>query len=155
MGQSRPLFVLFSVFSCYNFNTNWKKRRWCAWDLNPGSQDGRRRRNHGAMAATQGQIVKSKKFETFTFKSKLGKTNPICWWSFIKQNALLQVYWAISVQWTLISGTLKYIKISLTMTDAISQSTKFVFVRWLSFYLQARDEILQSARAICILYFPK
>ena len=30
------------------------KRRWCAWDLNLGPQDGRHRRNHGAMAATVG-----------------------------------------------------------------------------------------------------
>ena len=32
-----------------------KKRRWRAWDSNPGPgpQDGRRRRNHGAMAATK------------------------------------------------------------------------------------------------------
>ena len=52
MGQSRPLFVLFSFFSHYNFNTNWKKHRWCAWDSNPGPQDGRCRRNHRAMAAT-------------------------------------------------------------------------------------------------------
>ena len=29
-----------------------KKRRWSAWKSNPGPQDGRRRRNHGAMAAT-------------------------------------------------------------------------------------------------------
>ena len=28
-----------------------KKRRWCAWDSNTGPQDGRRRQNHGAMAA--------------------------------------------------------------------------------------------------------
>ena len=53
MGQSRPLFCLFLFFSRYNFNTNWKKRRWCAWDLNLGPQDGRHRQNHGAMAATQ------------------------------------------------------------------------------------------------------
>ena len=52
MGQSRPLFCLFLFFSRYNFNTNWKKRRWCAWDSNLGPQDGRRRQNHGAMAAT-------------------------------------------------------------------------------------------------------
>ena len=45
-------FCLFLSFSRYNFNTNWKKCRWCAWDLNPGPQDGRRRRNHWAMAAT-------------------------------------------------------------------------------------------------------
>ena len=37
MGQSRPLFCLFSFFSSYNFNnTNWKKHWWCAWDSNPG-----------------------------------------------------------------------------------------------------------------------
>ena len=53
MGQSRPLFCLFSFFSSYNFNnTNWKKLWWCAWDLNPGPQAVRRWRNHGAMAAT-------------------------------------------------------------------------------------------------------
>ena len=53
MGQSRPLFCLFSFFSSYNFNnTNWKKHWWCAWDSNPGLQDGGRRQNHGAMAAT-------------------------------------------------------------------------------------------------------
>ena len=52
MGQSRPLFVLFSFFSHHNFNTNLKKHRWCAWDSNPGPQDGRHRQNHGAMAAT-------------------------------------------------------------------------------------------------------
>ena len=27
--------------------------RWCAWDLNPGPQNGRRRQNHGAMVATR------------------------------------------------------------------------------------------------------
>ena len=46
------VFVLFSFFSRYNFNTNWKKHRWCAWDSNLRPQDGRRRRNHGTMAAT-------------------------------------------------------------------------------------------------------
>ena len=51
-GPILASFCLFSFFSHYNFNTNWKKHRWCAWDSNPGPQDGRRRRNHGAMAAT-------------------------------------------------------------------------------------------------------
>ena len=47
-------FCLFSLFSLYNFNnTNWKKLRWCACDSNPGPQDGRRRRNHRAMAVTK------------------------------------------------------------------------------------------------------
>ena len=51
-GPIPASFCLFSSCSHYNFNiTNWKKCRWCARDLNPGPQDGRRRRNHGAMAA--------------------------------------------------------------------------------------------------------
>ena len=54
MGQSRPLFLFIFVFStCYNLNSNWKKRRWCAWDLNPGRQDGRHKRIHWATAAPQ------------------------------------------------------------------------------------------------------
>ena len=41
------IFVLFLLhFQKYN----WKKRRWCALDSNTGSQNGRHRRNHGAMA---------------------------------------------------------------------------------------------------------
>ena len=53
-GPILASFCLFLLFSHYNFkNTNWKKHRWCAWDLNPGPQDGRHRWNHGAMAATQ------------------------------------------------------------------------------------------------------
>ena len=52
-GPVPASFCLFLIFSRYNFNnTNWKKCRWCAWDSNPGPQDGRRRWNHGAMAAT-------------------------------------------------------------------------------------------------------
>ena len=51
-GPIPASFCLFSFFSCYNFNTNWKKHRLCAWDSNPGPQDGRRRQNHGVMAAT-------------------------------------------------------------------------------------------------------
>ena len=52
MGQSRPLFVYFCSFPVTISIQIEKKRRWCAWDSNPGQQDGRRRRNHGAMAAT-------------------------------------------------------------------------------------------------------
>ena len=62
-------FCLFSFFS-YNFNTNWKKRRWCAWDLNPGPQDGWGRRNHWAMAATQ-------RFEKFVVENE--KNSPVHW----------------------------------------------------------------------------
>ena len=55
MGQSRPLFVYFRSFHTpiQMTNTNWKKHRWCAWDSNPGRQDGRRRRIHWAIAAPQ------------------------------------------------------------------------------------------------------
>ena len=50
MGQSRPLFVYFRSFL---ITISIQIEKWCAWDSNPGLQDGRRRRNHGAMAATQ------------------------------------------------------------------------------------------------------
>ena len=46
------IFVLFTL----QFNYKLKKHRWSAWDLNPGPQDGRRRQNHGAMAATKKTI---------------------------------------------------------------------------------------------------
>ena len=49
------IFVLFTFqfkWQIYNLNNiNWKKHRWCAWDSNPGRQDGRRRRIHWAIAA--------------------------------------------------------------------------------------------------------
>ena len=49
------IFVLFTFqfkWQIYNLNNkNWKKRRWCAWDSNPGWHDGRRRRIHWAMEA--------------------------------------------------------------------------------------------------------
>ena len=52
-GPIPASFVLILFFSCNNFkNTNWKKRRWCAWYSNLGLQDGKRRQNHGAMTAT-------------------------------------------------------------------------------------------------------
>ena len=53
MGQSRPLLVYFRSFHIpiQMTNKNWKKHRWCAWDSNPGGQDGRCRRIHWAMAA--------------------------------------------------------------------------------------------------------
>ena len=50
-GPIPASFCLFSSFSHYNFN-NWKKHRWCAWDSNPGPQDGRCRRIHWAVVAT-------------------------------------------------------------------------------------------------------
>ena len=53
MGQT-GLFCLFLSFSQNNdkYSTIWKKCRWCAWDLNPGTQDGRHRQIHWAMAAS-------------------------------------------------------------------------------------------------------
>ena len=56
-GLFLSIFVLFTFqfkWQIYNlYNINWKKHSWCAWDLNPGWQDGRRRRIHWAMAAPQ------------------------------------------------------------------------------------------------------
>ena len=56
MCQSRPLYLF--IFVLFTFKFNWqiyslklKKHRWCAWDSNPGRQDGRRRRIHWAMVA--------------------------------------------------------------------------------------------------------
>ena len=51
-----PLFLFIIVFStCYNLNSNLNclKRRWCAWDSNPGWQDGRSRQIHWTTAAPQ------------------------------------------------------------------------------------------------------
>ena len=51
--QATFLFIFPSSDSNINFhfnNTSWKKRWWNVWDLNPGLHDGRRRRNHRAMA---------------------------------------------------------------------------------------------------------
>ena len=45
------LFLFIFVFFTLHISMNWWKHRWCAWDLNPGWQDGRRRRIHWAMAA--------------------------------------------------------------------------------------------------------
>ena len=70
-------FGLFSFFSRYNFNTNWKKDRWCAWDSNPGSQDERCRWNHRAMAATQKQNV-----TILLLLYKHGSSLPWMGWSF-------------------------------------------------------------------------
>ena len=57
-------FCLFSSFCHYNFNLfisvdihKFKKHRWCAWDSNLWPQDGRRRLNHGAIAAPQYSTV--------------------------------------------------------------------------------------------------
>ena len=52
MGQSRPLFCFFVLFTS-QINYKLKKCRWSAWDSNPGPQDGRRRQNYRAMVATQ------------------------------------------------------------------------------------------------------
>ena len=50
-GQTRPL-LLFSFLSQYStIYYKWKKRKWCAWDSNPGPQNWRCRLIHWAMAA--------------------------------------------------------------------------------------------------------
>ena len=55
MGRTRPIFVYFcSLFTWQienKFDYNWYKHRLCAWDSNPGRQDGKCRRIHWAMAA--------------------------------------------------------------------------------------------------------
>ena len=52
MGQSLPLFVYFHSFlTTISLRPKWKKHRWSDLDSNLGPQDGRRRRNHGAMSA--------------------------------------------------------------------------------------------------------
>ena len=43
--------VYFRLFNMLQFKL--KKRRWCAWESNPGRQDGRRERIHWATAAPQ------------------------------------------------------------------------------------------------------
>ena len=75
-GPIPATFCLFSFFSCYNFNTNWKKNRWCAWDSNQGLQDGRRRQNHGAMVATHPPFLLNRKlFQSPRIEPKTAATN--------------------------------------------------------------------------------
>ena len=51
MGQSLPLFFIFILF-LLQFQYKLKKAQMVWLGFEPGPQDGRRRRNHGAMAAT-------------------------------------------------------------------------------------------------------
>ena len=53
MGEARPLFVYFRSFLTSKGQTNLTiiDKRWCAWESNPGQQDGRQRWLHWAMAA--------------------------------------------------------------------------------------------------------
>ena len=72
-GQIPASFCLFSSFSHFNFkNTSWKKHRWCAWDLNPQPQGGRRWWHHGAMTATLEMFI----FCSFKWKYILTKVAP-------------------------------------------------------------------------------
>ena len=53
-----PLLFIFVLFSTQlqmlcNIYCKWKKYWWCAWDLNPGLQDGSRRQIHWATVAVQ------------------------------------------------------------------------------------------------------
>ena len=45
------LFIFVSFSLQWQIDSEWKKRRWCAWDSNAGLLDGRCRRIHWAMAA--------------------------------------------------------------------------------------------------------
>ena len=80
-GPNPASFCLFLFFSHDKFSTNfdykWKNRRWCAWYLNTGQQDGRCRWIHWAMAATHvishhfaDIIINSTNFLTFDFDSR-------------------------------------------------------------------------------------
>ena len=77
-GQSRSLFDHLRPFSNSNNNyslsfnnVNRKKLRWCAWDLNLRPQDGRRRQNNGAMAATQSVSKACNAFFLFEVERKI------------------------------------------------------------------------------------
>ena len=104
-GPIPASFCLFSFFSCYNFNTNWKKCRWCAWDLIPGPQDGRRRWNHAAMAATINIllidvnlfVVGSFK-EKFNFRTKKYKLKMVCFKNISKSNISIRNNWPMGGQ---------------------------------------------------------
>ena len=67
MGQPGLFFVYFVLFTS-QFNYKWKKRRWSACDSNLGLQDGRCRRNHGAMAAPTNSIVSSAVIVTYLIR---------------------------------------------------------------------------------------
>ena len=60
------IFVIFTfqfIWQIYNLNdVKWKKHRWCAWDSNPGRQDGRHRQIHWAMAAPEIKYLSTKAF---------------------------------------------------------------------------------------------
>ena len=51
-GPIRASFLFIFILFLLQFKYKLKKLSYCAWDLNPGLQDGRRRQNHGAMTAT-------------------------------------------------------------------------------------------------------
>ena len=51
------LFWFIFVFSTLHKSMHRWKQKWCVWDWNPGRQDGRRRRIHWAMAATQWHLL--------------------------------------------------------------------------------------------------
>ena len=67
-GPVPASFCLFYLFSHYIFNkTNFKKHRWCGWDLNPWPHDGSCRQYQGAMAATvQTTLTSSQSYKAST-----------------------------------------------------------------------------------------
>ena len=56
-----------------------KNHRWCAWDSNPGPQDGGRRRNHGAMitAVSWHSRHKSKFMEHFSIRRYIDQSGSV------------------------------------------------------------------------------
>ena len=56
------IFILSLIPIPISTNTNLKKPRWCGWDLNPGPQDCRRRRNNRSMAAALCPLYNTKIF---------------------------------------------------------------------------------------------
>ena len=73
ISQTRPLFVYFHSFRKKNIAQFWK----CAWDSNPGRQDGSCRRIHWAIAATL-RISSSNTYcnSTFYYYNKVSPKSP-------------------------------------------------------------------------------
>ena len=79
------IFILFTS----QINYKLKKRRWSAWDSNPGPQDGRCRRNHGAMAATHLCAVLLFVIVVKKVNSKINKTVDACVGNFFETSVLI------------------------------------------------------------------
>ena len=159
MGQTRPLFLLISVL----FSTQWqilhkfeyKKRRWCVWDLNPGWQDGRRRRILWALAAPLLSLLLS--FYLYLFFKKMGRLRPLFLFIYVFSNKHLIFYnkymWKMSIQyiglgfepttfWTWVSSHNHY-------TRALSLS----FIYFVSLFLPFIHSLSLSLCLFFLYYF--